>query len=218
MPPLTSRTPPEASTSDYKEGEASGDTEDGYFRIDDADLDPGFPLKSGAATTQFSAAFWMQPRTGTDQVTGAGLFTKGAETGPYAYSFAVGLRESAGAGTGQFVLTVGSSDGTNQFKYFPDLGRSIQRNQWYHVAVSYQETTSTSGTLKLYVYDPSDDAVLTATMTSVKVPVFNGPLALGILRWSTSRFDGLLDEVVVFKDILTSAEVNQIRQGSYGKP
>ncbi len=209
---------PEANTSDYKEGDASGDTENGYFRMDDADLDAGFPLKSGAATTQFSVAFWMKARTGTDAVTGAVMYAKGAELGPKAYSFAIGFHEPSGAGTGTIILNVGTSDGTNLYLYDANPPKIIQRNHWYHLTVTYQELTPTSGTLKLYVYDPSDDTVVTSTVASAKIPVFDTPLALGVLRWSSSRFDGLLDEVVVFKDILTPAEVNQIHQGSYGKP
>ncbi|HPC95729.1 MAG TPA: pre-peptidase C-terminal domain-containing protein [Sedimentisphaerales bacterium] len=209
---------PTANATDHKEGEAAGDTQYGYFRIDDANLDTGFPLKSGAATTRFSVAFWFKARSGSSQVTGAGMFTKGAETGPYTYSFAIGLHEPGGAGTGTIILNVGTSDGSNLWLNNSGLTKIVQRDQWYHLAVTYEQTTSTSGTLKSYLYDPSDDSVATATIASTKIPVFNGPLALGILRWSTSRFDGLLDEVVVFKDILTPAEVNQIRQGSYGKP
>ncbi len=209
---------PSADTADYKEGEASGDTQNGYFRIDDADLDSGFPLKSGVATPQFSVAFWMKARTGSSQATGAGMFTKGAETGPYTHSFAIGLYEPGGAGTGTIALNVGISDGTNQYKYYANLTKSIQRDQWYHLTVTYQETGPTDGTLKLYVYDPSDETIMTWTKASAKVPVFDGPLALGIVRWGTSRFDGLMDEVVVFKDVLTSTEVDQIRQGNYGKP
>jgi len=209
----------DVNITDFREGGTSGDTQYGYFRIDDADLDPGFPLKGGVTTSQFSVAFWMKARTGSTQVTGAGLFTKGAEkTSPYTHSFAIGLYESGGAGTGAIVLNVGTSDGTNQYKYLAGLDRYIQREQWYHLAVTYQETSATTQTLKLYVYDPSDDTVTTWTKDSAKIPVFDGPLALGTIIWHTSRFDGLLDEVVVFKDVLTATEVNQIRQGTYGKP
>ena len=60
---------------------------------------------------------------------------------------------------------------------------------------------STSGTLKLYLYDPSDDTTVTWTQASANVPVLNGPLALGLFRWNDSRFYGLLDEVVVFRRV-----------------
>jgi len=209
---------PSAETSDYRDGEASADTEFGYFRIDDADLDPDFPLKNGVATPQFSVAFWVKAREGTSQTTGAGLFAKGAETGPYTYSFAIGLYEPAGAGTGMIRLNVGRDGGMNLYIYDVTLSKIIQRNQWYHMTVTYQEVTPTSGTLKLYLYDPSDDTTVTWTQASANVPVLNGPLALGLFRWNDSRFYGLLDEVVVFKDVLTPTEINQIRQGSYGKP
>jgi hypothetical protein len=209
---------PSANITDYREGEASGDTQYGYFRIDDASLDPGFPLKSGVATPQFSVAFWLKARTGFSQTTGAGLFAKGAEAGAYAYSFAIGLWESAGAGTGMFRVNVGTTDGASLHIHDVNLSKAIQRNRWYHVTATYQEVTSTSGTLTLYIYDSSDDTVVTWTKTSPKVPVLSGPLALGMFRWNDSRFNGMLDEVVVFKDVLTPAEANQIRQGTYGKP
>ncbi len=207
-----------ADTTEYKEGDSSVDTRLGYLRMDDADLDPGFPLKSGVATPEFSVAFWMKARSGSTQVTGAVMFAKGAETGPYTYSFGVGLLEPAGAGTGLMVLSVGNNDGTGLHMYNVGLPRPIERNRWYHVAATYEQTSATAGVLNLYVYDPSDDTVMTATVPSVKVPVFNGPLAIGMFRWHTSRYNGLLDEMVVFDDVLTAAEVNQIRQGSYGKP
>jgi hypothetical protein len=31
-------------------------------------------------------------------------------------------------------------------------------------------------------------------------------------------FDGLLDEVVVFNDVVTTEEIDQIRLGTYAKP
>lgn len=209
---------PDVDTVEFREGEGAADTQYGYFRLDDADLDPGFPLKSGTATPEMSITFWMKAREGSTQATGAVMYAKGAEMGPYAYSFAVGLRELAGAGSGTIVLNVGTGDGTNMYKYDAVLPKMIQRDQWYHLTVTYQEETPTSGTLKLYVYDPSDDTVVTSTIVSAKIPVFNGPLAIGKLRWGTSRFNGWIDEVAVFNDVLTPAEIDLIRQGSYGKP
>ena len=208
----------DVDTVDYMEGEGAGDTQSGYFRMDDADLDSGFPLKSGETTTAMSVAFWVKAYWGSSQATGASMFAKGAETGPRAYSFAIGLHESAGAGTGTIRLNVGTSDGTNLFIYDAGLSKVFQRDQWYHLAVTYQQQTSSSGTLKVYLYDPSDDTVTTSTVASAVMPVFDGPLALGALRWSTARFGGLIDEFAVFNDVLTSSEINQIRQGSYGKP
>ncbi len=207
-----------AETSDHKEGEASANLETGYFRIDDADLDPGFPLKSGVATPAFSVAFWMKAYTVSERLTGSVMYAKGAEAGPYTYSFGMGLYEPAGAGTGTIRLMVGTAGGTNQHIYDTHLSRVLQRDQWYHMAVTYEQTSPTEGILNLYIYDPSDGTVLTSTVASANVPVYDGPLALGLSRWSSSRFVGLLDEMVVFKDVLTEAEVNQIRQGSYGKP
>ena len=40
----------------------------------------------------------------------------------------------------------------HQYKYFAGLDRSIQREQWYHLAVTYQGLPHDPD-LKLYVYD-----------------------------------------------------------------
>jgi len=206
---------PDANATDYMEGEASGQVGDGYFRVYDANLAADFPLKSGVETKQMSVALWMNANSGSTQQTGAGLYTKGEWGG---YSFSIGFHESAGAGTGTIRLNVGSSDGLSLDKYSVNLPKMMQRNQWYHIAVTYQETSLTTGTFELYVYDPSDDTVMTKTIAWRTIPVFDGPLAIGTLRWHTQRFDGLIDEVAVFDDVLTPAEIDKIRQGSYGKP
>ena len=143
------------------------------------------------------------------------MFGKGGVFGQQ--SFAVGFYESAGPGTGRIALNIGVLGGTTH-QTFLNPTKAIQRDQWYHVAVSYQHQ-GTSGTVRMRIFDPSDDSVDEMEASTLS-PIFvgNGSLAIGAYRYSAQEYIGLLDELVVFNDIVTPAEIDKIRQGTYGKP
>jgi len=209
---LTASSSPDANTSDYQEGAASGDTTSGYLYVTDANLDSDFPLKSGDTNKDFTVAFWMKAPWGRTITSGGIIYGKGGAYG--VYSFGVGFRESSGAGSGRIVANIGIYGGTNH-----DIiasSKVIQRDQWYHVAVSYEDK-STYGTVKIRIYDPNDDSVTeTVDSSPESINVEGGDVKIGAYRYSTQRYAGLIDELVVFKDILTSTEIDEVREGTYG--
>src|SRR3990172_20161 len=63
---LTSSGSPIANTSDYKEGAASVDLETStsdFYYINDANLDPQFPLRNGDTNKKISIAGWFKPES-----------------------------------------------------------------------------------------------------------------------------------------------------------
>jgi len=205
---------PAVETSDYREGEASGDLTSGNFLIADADLDAKFPLKSGDTNKNISVAFWMKAPYGQNSATGGVIFGKGGSYGTY--SFNVAFRETGGAGTGNINVHIGIYGGTNHDKIVS--AKIIQRDQWYHVAVT-NEDLGTSGIVTIRIYDPSDDSVHETVDTSIdSINVSDGNVKIGTYRYANQTYVGLVDELVVFNDVVTPAEIDLIRQGMYGKP
>jgi hypothetical protein len=83
------------------------------------------------------------------------------------------------------------------------------------VAFTYQDADKS---IRVRVWDDTAGKLLYDYVgkTSAPMTITNAPLVLGGLPLMSSFYDGLLDEVVVFKDILTTDEIDQIRQGRYG--
>jgi hypothetical protein len=55
-------------------------------------------------------------------------------------------------------------------------------------------------------------------IATARMAVTDAPLVLGNVPLMSAYYDGLLDEVVVFNDVLTVEEIDRIRQGNYAKP
>jgi pre-peptidase/concanavalin A-like lectin/glucanase superfamily protein len=205
---------PVVDAADRKEGDGSVDLTNGSFVIADASLSTGFPLKSGDTNKDISVAFWMKAPYGQTSATGGVIYGKG---GDYAkYSFNVAFSETSGAGSGTIDVHTGTSGGIGHDTM--RTGWLIQRDQWYHVAVTYEDQ-GTFGNVRIRIYDPSDDTVHEVVdTTSESINVSDGDVTIGTYRYSNQTYVGLVDELVVFNDVLTPTEVDLIRQSSYGKP
>lgn len=209
---LTASSSPDANTSDYQEGAASVDTTGGYFYVTDSNLDSGFPLKNGDTDKDFTVAFWMNAPWGRTISTGGIVYGKGGAYGQY--SLAIGFWEPSGAGSGRIRTCIGIYDGTNHDAI--SSSKVIQRNQWYHVAVTYRDQ-GTYGSVKIRIYDPNDDSVTETVDSSLEsINVEDGDVKVGAYRYSSQRYVGLIDELVVFKDVLSADEIDEVRSGSYG--
>jgi hypothetical protein len=95
----------------------------------------------------------------------------------------------------------------------------IQPNQWYHVAVSFDDATHT-GTIS--VWDDTAGALLGTDAKKTNFSPMNVDSAAFVIGgvdglWYMSTA-GLMDEVVVFNDVLTPQEIAKVRAGTYGKP
>jgi len=106
------------------------------------------------------------------------------------------------------LLKFAIGDGTTEHKlaYF---GETIQPDQWYHVAGTYDGTTQ-----RIYL---NGQEVATATF-SVAISTTDEALRIGVQSTGEDSFDGLIDEVELFNRALTSDEIRAIfNVGSVGK-
>jgi len=125
------------------------------------------------------------------------------------------------AGTYTFRFLKGYNGG-GSFDETVSLTGTVYTDRWYHVAVTYDDTT---GATRLRVWDDTAGALFSGaevTETQAHANDFNlsNPESLVIFGTSYPYFDysarGWFDEIVVFNDVLTSGEIDQIRSGTYG--
>jgi len=196
---------------DYKEGAAAAsfDRNDGeYFSIIDANLSSGFPFKNGTGNNKISVCFWMKFDTMT----------------PWPYIFSKSLSAKYGLGIvktnlDKLEMLIGYNSGINAETFVHDS--TLLPDRWYHVGITFDNA---SKAYRIRIWDATASAILGTDKTGTAV--HNVVIDTGEVRIGHSagrdRFnfnlDGTLDEFVVFNDILTSAEIDKIRQGTYGKP
>jgi hypothetical protein len=87
---------------------------------------------------------------------------------------------------------------------------------WYHVGCTFDNSDKS---YRIRVWDDNASTILgsdkTGTATN-NINVEDGFLVIGDTWGGSPLLDGQLDEIVVFKDILTADEIDQIRGGTYG--
>lgn len=195
------------NTSDYKEGDASGQFAVGDFmEIIDDDLVSGFPLKSDDTKKEISTTFWVK----FDYVVGLGGF----ETVHAKYISTSGKRSIAYGiynldGVTTFVFLHGYNNGDNGKYYFSTV--PVVTGVWYHVGYTYRDSDKS---WKIRVWDDTNETVSEDTgNTDDYISISDVQVRIGVLyNW----LQGLVDEIVVFNDILTSDEIDDIRQKLYG--
>lgn len=206
------------NTTNYKEGGASADFEKDdseYFYINDSSLNSNFPFKYGTTNKSGSICAWIRleslpsPETGFVFV-GKGDYNAGNN------SFIAWLWNSSGT---YFVgLSIGYNSGSSQEELIETV--TLATSTWYHVTFSFDNTTKEAA---IRIRDTNGDVVedFTTTMTLDASGIYLNdlPFYVGAEMENGSavaKFDGLIDELLVFNDALTSAEVTQIAQGIYG--
>jgi hypothetical protein len=202
----------DANTVDFQEG-AAGANFNGkdldYFKITDVNLAANFPLKSTGNKRDISVSFWFRPET----LPGLAFLWAKYDDANSKISFAVNI--SNDNGIRRFAIRKGASNGAG-YEQGTLYSLELVLGRWYHVAATYDDTTRA---YRLRVYDPVADAVHEATGIFTKyITLTDAPVMLGNrseLDWPAT---GVMDECVVFNDVLTAAEIDKIRQGIYGKP
>ena len=173
--------------------------------ITDANLDSGFPLKSGESNDDISVTFWYKKET--NDLYG-GLFSKW-DTGAGARSFYIRDHGTV------LEFYIGTNSGTGY--ELLDNSLSTSTGRWYHVGATFNNTTKA---WKLRVWDDTaGSVVLNASGTaSNNIAITSAAVAIGASHKNDTpeRYThSSVDEVVVFNDILTTREIDQIRQGIY---
>jgi len=198
-----------ANTTQYKQGAASADFEtsstERLYRTD-ANLSTDFPFKSGQSNNLMSVCFWAQFEAVT---TGATYLVCKYAALDNQRSWAIKQYSS-----GNILASFGYGTSSYTDIEVPDLVCNV--GGWYHFGFTYNNT---NGAYWLRVYDEDADTVYELTGTFANYSTFTvgaAAFTLGSRSDGSGYHDGELDEVVVFNDILTADEIDDIRNGVYG--
>ena len=198
---------PTADAGDYREGAACSDFEadsSQYFRIADANLDAGFPLKSGDATKKFTLCCWFKLETVPGASQWANIYSK--------WLWQTDLTIEIGFTGGYLRVNWGYSASGGEFWD----ACTVQAGRWYHLAVVIDGVNrvrkvrlhdATAGTVANYSNTPSNQLRVGAADTTI-----------GALANPGNYLDGKLDEMVIFNDILPDTEIDAIRNGVFPLP
>ena len=195
--------PPLEDTTVYHEGGCSAKFTDGLeypYVIEDYNQSAEFPLKwdDGEGTkTTFSWVGWIYP---TDYAGDRPIF---------------GRMILNGNGDDMCVFIKSDTD-TIGFIIWDDKvdsGIEIAYDAWNHIGITHDTETQT---LTMRVYNESTgiaDTYQTSMTGGHLVEVTNAPWAIGNYN---EEGDLRVDEVAVFDDVLSVAEIDQIRAGTFG--
>lgn len=224
----------------HKEAATSGHfdkTPGDWMTILDADLDAGFPFKSGDATKIISMAFWIYFKTlnNAEMIPQEWIWAKyrydwPAGDGAPRFSWRVFVAYEGGIG-GDPYLAVNKGYGAlgaNEEGAYPLLGAArvwLQPARWYHVGITYDDADTDSLNIRLWddtaktlVNDGNNaTGIWSQNIHVTDTPVWQGArdYDAGIGHTQDRFLDAYVDEFVIFNDVLTNAQIDLIRQGKY---
>ncbi len=199
---------------DYKEGAGSADFESGstqYFDITDANLDAGFPLKNGDSNKKISMSGWFRLESfPVLQVP----FSKWDNT-LNSRSFVIQVTQA-----NEFRFLIGTSGGASSEIVYDSAAIQLSTGRWYHYGITFQDSDKS---WKVVVWDDTGSSkIINASGNSTNnINIEDAGVAIGSQLSNgvgSFPYDGEIDEIVVFKDILTTGEIDEIRQGVFGAP
>ena len=205
------------NTADKKEAAGSADFESDeadFFSLADASLAEKFPFKGGDPAKNITVCAWVKLESLPKYYDLYTICGKWSELDNqrslrlYVTNLPTGCR---------FSLSVGYLAG-HAADTFELSTLDVQPGRWYHVAMTYRDSDAS---YRLRVWDDTAATVAeTAGNGTNRTDPTDAPWQIGrLIGWQgpAGYFDGLMDEMVVFKSVLTAAEIDQIRQGIYTK-
>ena len=179
-----------------------------YQTIADAALSAGYPGKSGDATKKITICWWMYPIALV-----GGTYYMVYQKGNYAAS--PNGKISWFCRVIQTAIRWGVSvDGSTYLETALVCGTVV--NQWFHCAIAYDGVTKD---LYMRVWDDTGAHVHDSTSVTAQAPyISDGPVYHGVGNLAGALgvyLDGIIDEFVVFNSILTSAQIDKVRNGTY---
>ncbi len=199
-----------ADTGDFKEGDASGGFNSDQLSITDASLDAGFPLKSGDANKKISVSFWMKINAKPTGLVFWACATKWSSSGSKR-SFGAFVSDQGSTVT-RVSLLIGFNGGAST-EIILDTTVDIVADRWYHVGVTFQDSDKS---FRIRIWDDTAQSVTETTGNSTNnINIEDAGFELGSADGDAFSLNGKLDEVVVFNDILSSGEIDKIRNGTY---
>ncbi len=202
-----------ADTGDFQQGDASGlfvATDTDYQTITDTNLDAGFPLKNGDTNKKISVACWVKFTSVPVSSQFNCLLSKWNSS---ATKRSFGLFNRSSGGVARFSILLGTPGGAGT-EIIDDSSMTPIADRWYHVAATFQDSDKS---YRIRIWD--DVALSTTETTGTSTNHMNvGSAAFLLGNTSDGDFflDAKLDEVVVFDDILTPDEIDDIKDGVYG--
>ena len=201
----------------YQEGASSvyfaaGD--DYLSRLDIA-LSGDFPIVLGYANpVKISVTFWFRIHAVPNATFGSFLVSKWNRHSAFeSYSWAMNVRDASGTYYLRFMK--GYDSGNSQEN--TDYATAVSLDTWYHVGCTYDDSTKA---VVIRVWNDTAGSVSETTATHSNAISLEGVMfMLNAQHYAIDNGqNGWLDEVVVFNDILTSDEIDEIRNGTYGAP
>ena len=195
----------------YKEGAASlyGNTYLRYQKITDASLSANFPGKNGTGNNVFSFCCWVYP---TDELRDYNFLASKWHATNAVKSYNVGI--NANGANDNVGLWIGYNGGASEEQIY-HTGVVIASSKWYHVGVTYDGSTRA---YRIRVWDDTGSSVTESTGTGAQtMNIEDEEFRLDNLGSSSWGLVGYLDECVMFNDVLTSDEIDEIRNGTYGE-
>jgi len=205
-------------TTNYKQGTASAvlvysDIE--YFTRTDTNLSSDFPLKNGTSNNKISVCAWFRAVDLTTAYNDRTIVAKYDAGTANKRSF---ILEVGKDGTDDKVaLTIGYNSGASSEGVYHQT--VISTLTWYHVTATFDNSDKS---YSIRLRDTSGNTVgsdltgnFTNNITINDSPFFVGNFYFEGAAYDTINWSGQLDEVVIFKDIITSAEATSIAKGLY---
>lgn len=183
----------------------------GRFLLADGSLSADFPGKNGNTTLSWSCCFWAYP---TDVTTTSVGFVTSKSSSSGRESWACNWTDPiGGANEPYWTLRHGYNGGASQ----QDLTHTaviVGVNKWYHVGMTYAE--SDDG-YRVRVWD--EDATTVSETTGTTAGAMSPDTAdFSVFAWGPGSFHflGTVDEIVLWNRVLSAAEIDQVRQGTFG--
>ena len=206
---------PALDTTNYQEGSAAAYfNSSNSFQVTDAGLTSDWPIKASSTKTRtISIACWVRCTGFPANLSYHWIWGKWSTVDN---KRVIGLTVyNYGSGVYKFILWKGYNSGVSQEgkSFLPEL----VINQWYHVGITYNDVTKE---VTGRVWDATAGTATDGSVTQVQ------SLNVEDSKWTIGAYSagnlyqhaGQIDEVVVFNDILTSDEIDEIRLGTYGAP
>ena len=198
-----------ANTSEYKEGSASADFErssNQYLYRTDANLDSGFPLKSGESNENMTVCCWVKIEAGSQDMTIASKYNSTYNTRSWRIEIA--------SGDDKVYFRTGYNSGNNN-QVSSGHASTLSTETWYGVAV----TLDSDNNYRIRLYNSSAVHLgtdITDTFSNdvsiTAADLFVGGSGAGASP--TNYFDGEIDKLCIYAAELTTDQIDDIMEGT----
>ena len=194
-----------------KEGAKSikAPTSAAQFTLVDGSLSADFPGKSGTTNNVFSVCYWARPTA----FAGAFYNQVVCKWSSSAAKITWGTSIDEYGANPNWALYIGYNSGAS-FETFKVADCTVAVDQWYHVAFTYNGPTKA---WHVRVWDEKATTVYDASGSGAQtMNIEDATFAVLGRAESSYGYIGILDEVAIFNDILTSDEIDEIRNQTFG--